>query len=315
MRIVSFLPSATEMVYALNLEDQLVGVTHECDYPPEAKTKPVVVRSALNTKGLSSSQIDETVSAALRAGQSLYTVDESLLKAVAPDLILTQDLCQVCAPSGQEIARVLQFLRKSPRIVYLTPVCLEDIFDNIRQVGEATGHVPEADDLVQRLRKRVQAVRDRVRLISTRPRVFCMEWLSPPYTAGHWMPELVELAGGVDELARKGCDSVRVSWERIVEYAPEMLILTPCGFNLKEVLSQAHFLTTFPGWEKLPAIERGRVYAVDANSYFARPGPRVVEGIELFAHIIHPIRFTWSGPPQAYQSLPVAELKGLAGKR
>ena len=211
MRIVSFLPSATEIVYALGLGDQLAGVTHECDYPPEAKSKPVVVRSAIDTKGLSSQQIDESVSLALKAGQSLYTVDESKLKEVAPDLILTQDLCQVCAPSGNEIKRVLQFLLNAPQIVYLTPACLEDIFDNIRQVGEATGRASEADDLVRRLRKRVQAVKDRARLISSRPRVFCMEWLSPPYTAGHWMPELVELAGGVDGLGQKGHDSVRVS--------------------------------------------------------------------------------------------------------
>jgi iron complex transport system substrate-binding protein len=309
MRIVSFLPSATEMVYALGLGDQLVGVTHECDYPPEAKSKPVVVRSAIDIKGLSSQQIDESVSLALKAGQSLYTVDESLLKEMAPDLILTQDLCQVCAPSGNEIKRVLQFLLKSPQIVYLTPACLEDIFDNIRQVGEATGRESDADDLLRRLRKRVQAVKDRSQLISSRPRVFCMEWLSPPYAAGHWMPELVELAGGVDGLARKGYDSVRISWERILDYAPEVFILTPCGFNLEEVLHQAHLLTAFPGWETMPAVERGRVYAVDANSYFARPGPRVVEGVELLAHLIHPDRFTWYGSRDACRSLAAAELR------
>ena len=315
MRIVSFLPSATEIVYALGLGDQLVGVTHECDYPREAKSKPVVVRSAIDTKGLSSQQIDQSVSLALKAGQSLYTVDESLLKDLAPDLILTQDLCQVCAPSGSEIKRVLQFLPRSPEVVYLTPSCLEDIFENIGQVGDATGRASEADDLVRDLRKRVQAISDQARLISSRPRVFCMEWLSPPYTAGHWMPELVELAGGVDGLAQKGHDSVRIIWDRIVEYAPEVLVLAPCGFDLEAVLRQAHFLTTFPAWERLPAIERGRVYAVDANSYFARPGPRVVEGVELLAHIIHPDRFTWSGPPEAYRSLPVVELQSMAGPK
>lgn len=315
MRIVSFLPSATEMVYALGLGDQLAGVTHECDYPPEAKSKPVVVRSAINTKGVSSQQIDESVRRALKTGQSLYTVDEAVLKELVPDLILTQDLCQVCAPSGNEIKRVLKFLQKSPEIVYLTPNCLQDIFENIWQVGEATFRASEADDLVRRLRRRVDAVRDQSRHISSQPRVFCMEWLSPPYTSGHWMPELVELAGGVDGLGRKGHDSVRVTWERIVEYSPDVLILTPCGFNLEEVLRQAHLLTTFPGWEKLPAIKGDRVYAVDANSYFARPGPRVVEGVELLAHIIHPDRFAWHGPPDAYRSLPAVELMGIAVKR
>jgi iron complex transport system substrate-binding protein len=312
MRIVSFLPSATEIVFALGLGDQLVGVTYECDYPPEAKSKPVVVRSAIETKQLSPQQIDESVSLALKAGESLYTVDESLLKELAPDLILTQDLCQVCAPSGREITRVLQFLPTSPQILYLTPACLEDIFDNIRQVGNATARASTADDLVHRLRKRVLTVRDQALLASSRPRVFCMEWLSPLYTAGHWMPELVELAGGVDELGRKGSDSVRISWDQIMEYAPEVLILAPCGFDLEEVLRQAYLLTTFPHWHRLPAIERGRVYAVDANSYFARPGPRVVEGVELLAHLIHPDNLTWLGPAQAYRRLDQAELGSLS---
>ena len=312
MRIVSFLPSATEIVYALGLGDQLVGVTHECDYPPDAKSKPVVVRSAIETKLLSPQQIDESVSLALKAGESLYTVDESLLKELAPDLILTQDLCQVCAPSGREITRVLQFLPTSPQILYLTPAYLGDIFDNIRHVGDATARASEADDLVHRLRKRVLTVRDLALLVSSRPRVFCMEWLSPPYTTGHWMPELVELAGGVDELGRKGCNSVRINWDQIMEYAPEVLILTPCGFDLEEVLRQAYLLTNFPRWQRLPAIERGRVYAVDANSYFARPGPRIVEGVELLAHLIHPDKFAWLGPAQAYRRLDQAELVSLS---
>jgi len=315
MRIVSFLPSATEMVYALGLGDQLVGITHECDYPLEAKSKPVVVRSAIGTKGLTSQQIDETVSRMLKAGQSLYTVDETLLKELAPDLILTQDLCQVCAPSGNEIKRVLQFLQRSPQIVYLTPTSLEEIFDNLRQVGEATGRTAEAEGLVRRLWKRVEAVADRARPLSLRPRVFCMEWLSPPYNAGHWMPELVELAGGVDGLARKRKDSVRIAWEQILEYAPEVLVLSPCGFHLEEVLRQAHLLTTYPEWEKIPAVERRHVYAVDASSYFARPGPRVVDGIELLAHLIHPDRFSWSGPPEAYRSLSAEELRLIAAKK
>lgn len=314
MRIVSFLPSATEMVYALGLGDQLVGVTHECDYPLEVKSKPVVVRSAIETKDMTPQQIDEAVSRTVKAGQSLYTVDEALLKQLAPDLILTQDLCQVCAPSGHEIGRVLQFLLKAPQIVYLTPTCLEEIFDNIRQVGEATGRMAEADGLVRQLWKRVTAVADRARPLSSRPRVFCMEWLSPPYNAGHWMPELVELAGGVDGLGRKGKDSIRIAWEQILEYAPEVLILSPCGFHLEEALHQAHLLTTYPDWERLPAVERGRTYAVDANSFFARPGPRVVDGIELLAHLVHSDRFSWSGSPEAYRSLSAEELRLISAK-
>ncbi|HEY3196620.1 MAG TPA: cobalamin-binding protein [Nitrospirales bacterium] len=313
MRIVSFLPSATEIVYALGLGDQLAGVTHECDYPPEARSKPVVVRSAIQ-KGLTPQQIDESVSRSLQAGQSLYTVDEVLLNQLAPDLILTQDLCQVCAPSGREIERVLPFLLRAPDMVYLTPTCLADIFDNIREVGEVTGRTAEAKALVRQLQERVDAVRDRTRTVSSRPRVFCMEWLSPPYNTGHWMPELVELAGGVDGLGQKGKNSVRVAWEQIVEYAPEVLILSPCGLNLAEVLRQAHLLTTYPGWDRLPAVERGSVYAVDANSYFARPGPRVVAGVELLAHLIHPDRFSWSGLRDAYRKLNADELRLISAR-
>lgn len=315
MRIVSFLPSATEMVHALGLGDQLVGVTHECDYPPEVRDKPVVVRSAIETKSLSPQQIDEAVSRALRADRSLYTVDEVLLKELAPDLILTQDLCQVCAPSGNEIGRVLKFLPRSPQILWMTPKCLQDIFENIGQLGEATGRTGAAAELVSRLQERVAAISQETARLGSRPRVFCMEWLSPPYNAGHWMAELVDLAGGVDGLARKGQDSVRVAWERILEYAPEVLILSPCGFNLQETVRQASLLTTYPDLEKLPAVQSGRVYAVDANSYFARPGPRVVDGIELLAHLIHPERFSWSGPTEAYRSLSIEEIRPISIKR
>ena len=315
MRIVSFLPSATEMIYALGLGDQLVGVTHECDYPPEVQTKPVVVRSAIETKGLSPQQIDETVSRTLKAGQSLYIVDEGLLKELEPDLILTQDLCQVCAPSCNEVGRVINFLPKSPEVVYLTPTCLSDIFDNLKQVGEATGRFNEAVRLIRELQERVNAVAERAHPLSSRPRVFCMEWLSPPYNAGHWMPEIVELAGGREGLARRGKDSIRMAWGQILEYAPEVLILSPCGFNLPDVVRQAHLLTTYPDWEQLPAVKNSRIYAVDANSYFARPGPRIVDGIELLAHLIHPEQFSWLGSPWAYRPLAAEELRSLSVNR
>jgi len=313
MRIVSFLPSATEMVYALGLGEELVGITHECDFPPEAKRKPVAVRSVIDTKSLTAAQIDEAVSRTLKAGGSLYAVDEEMVKRLAPDLVLTQDLCQVCAPSGNEIGRVLRLLPDPPRILWLTPTSLADIFDNLRQVGEATGKATEAAQLIRQLHERVDAVSARSRSLKT-PRVFCMEWLSPPYNAGHWMAEMVERAGGVDRLARKGEDSVRLTWEAIAAYAPEVLILSPCGFNLAETMRQAALLTTYPGWEHLPAVRQGRVYAVDANSYFARPGPRVVDGIELLAHLIHPEVFSWAGPPEAYRALSLDDLRSIAAK-
>jgi iron complex transport system substrate-binding protein len=308
MRIVSFLPSATEMVFALGLGDQLVGVTHECDFPAEALTKPIVVRSATETHGLSPQQIDERVSRSLQMGRSLYTVDEALLKKLAPDLILTQDLCQVCAPSGNEVGRVLRLLRKPPQVLYLTPTGLADIFDNIREVGEATGKKKEALGLVRRLEERVRAIADRTAHLPSRPRVFCMEWLAPPYNAGHWVPELVERAGGIEGLGQKGKDSIRMVWEQVLEYAPEVLILTPCGFDLHGVLRQAFLLTRYPEWDQLPAVKNGRVFAVDANSYFARPGPRIVEGLELLAALVHPEEFAWSGVPEAYRHISYNDL-------
>ena len=314
MRIVSFLPSATEMVYALGLGDQLVGITHECDFPPDAKSKPVVVRSVIDTKSLSAPQIDEAVSRTLKAGRSLYAVDEAMVTSLAPDLVLTQDLCQVCAPSGNEIGRVLQLLSKPPQILCLKPSSLCVIFDNLMQIGHATGKETEAVALIEKFNQRVGAISSGSRSLKSTPRVFCMEWLSPPYNAGHWMPEIVELAGGVDRLARKGEDSVRIPWEAIVAYAPEVLILSPCGFNLVETMHQAALLTTYPGWEQLPAVRQGRVYAVDANSYFARPGPRVVDGIELLAHLIHPEAFSWAGPAEAYRALSIEDLRLIAAK-
>jgi iron complex transport system substrate-binding protein len=307
MRIASFLPAATEMVYALGMGDRLVGVTHECDHPPEARTKPVVVRSAIDTNGLSPSQIDDAVGRMIRSGQSLYVVDEQALRELEPDLILTQDLCQVCAPSGNEIGRVLKWLPKPPRVLYLTPRRLHEIFENIRHVGEAADRRNEADRLISQLHARVRAVKERTALLSFRPRVFCMEWLAPPYNAGHWMPELVELAGGLDGLAEKGRDSKRLAWEQVLDYAPEVLILSPCGFRLDEAVRQATLLTCYADWKCLPAVKAGHVYAVDANSYFARPGPRVVDGLELLAALIHPEEFRWSGPAEAYRPLALAE--------
>ena len=301
--IVSFLPSATEMACALGLSDQLVGITHECDYPPEIKGKPVVVRNALPIEKMTQSEIDTAVAARLREGNSLYEVDERLLQELAPDLILTQDLCQVCAPSGNEVSQALNLLPKKPQILWLTPNSLEQIAANIRELGEATGRAKEAGDLIASGRTRLEAISAVTRNLPHRPRVFCMEWLDPVYCSGHWVPEMVRVAGGIDAISREGRDSVRIPWEDVVKWAPEVLIITPCGFNLEQVIEQSSRLLNYPGWLDLPAVRQGRVYAVDANSYFARPGPRVVDGTELLAHLIHPELFAWNGPASAYRLL------------
>jgi iron complex transport system substrate-binding protein len=302
-QIVSFLPSATEIACALGLTDQLVGITHECDYPVEIEGKPVVVRSALPIETMNQREIDVAVAERMRAGHSLYQVDEKLLQELAPDLILTQDLCQVCAPSGTEVSQALNLLPKKPRILWLTPNSLEQIFANVRELGEATGRAKEADELIANGRARLEKIAAVTSRLSHRPRVFCMEWLDPVYCSGHWVPEMVRIAGGIDSLSRQGKDSVRLPWEDVVKWAPEVLIITPCGFNLEKTIEQALQLFTYEGWANLPAVREGRVYAVDANSYFARPGPRVVDGTELLAHLIHPDVFNWEGSTRAYQRL------------
>ncbi|MDQ2935917.1 MAG: cobalamin-binding protein [Acidobacteriota bacterium] len=302
-QIVSFLPSATEIACALGLSEQLVGITHECDYPPEIKGKPVVVRSALPLEIMTQSEIDSAVSERMRQGHSLYQVDEKLLQELAPDIILTQDLCQVCAPSGSEVSQALNLLPKKPQILWLTPNSLEQIADNAREVGNATGRTKEAEELIAAGRAKLEKIEEVTTRLASRPRVFCMEWLDPVYCSGHWVPEMVRLAGGMDALSREGEDSVRIPWAEVCEWAPEVLIVTPCGYNLEKTIEQASRLCSYSGWSELPAVSKGRVYAVDANSYFARPGPRVVEGTELLAHLIHPELFPWVGPATAYQRL------------
>ena len=302
-RIVSFLPSATEMAFALGLGDQVVGITHECDYPPEVRGKPIVVRNMLPIETMSQPEIDVAVTQRMRDGLSLYQVDEKLLQELAPDIILTQDLCQVCAPSGNEVTHALSLLPKVPQVLWLTPKSLEEIFDNLRELGQATGRVKEAEELIAKGRERLAKIASATRNLSQRPRVFCLEWLDPIYCSGHWMPEMVEIAGGVDALGRRGTDSVRIPWNDVLEWAPEVLIVTPCGFNLDKVIEQTPQLFKYPGWSELPAVRDGRVYAVDANSYFARPGPRVVEGTELLAHLIHPDLFQWEGSPKAFRNV------------
>jgi iron complex transport system substrate-binding protein len=291
------------MTCALGLGDQLVGITHECDYPPEVEGKPVVVRNVLPIEKMSQPEIDTAVTQRMRDGLSLYQVDEKLLKELAPDIIMTQDLCQVCAPSGNEVTQALNLLPKKPQILWLTPKSLEEIFDNLRELGQATDRVKEAEKLIAAGRARLERLSAITRNLSERPRVFCLEWLDPVYCSGHWMPEMVEIAGGVDALARKGTDSVRIQWNDVLKWEPEVLIITPCGFNLDKVIEQTPQLFGNPGWAELPAVRANRVYAVDANSYFARPGPRVVDGTELLAHLIQPELFHWEGSPEAFRRI------------
>jgi iron complex transport system substrate-binding protein len=302
-RIVSFLPSATEMACALGLEEQLVGVTHECDYPPQVRDKPVVVRNVLPIEKMSQAEIEVAVGERMQQGLSLYQVDEKLLRELAPDLILTQNLCQVCAPSGNEVAQVLRVLPKQPELIWMSPQSLEEIFENVRDLGQATARTTEAEQLIASAREKLDKLRAATSKLPKRPRVFCMEWLDPVYCSGHWMPEMVEIAGGIDQLAQVNSDSIRIAWSDVVDWAPEVLVITPCGFNLEQVVAQSAALIGYPNWFELPAVRDGRVYAVDANSYFARPSLRVIEGTELLAHLIHPELFEWRGPASAFRRI------------
>lgn len=312
MRIVSFLPSATEIACALGLTDSIVGITHECDYPPEIKDKPIVVRAVLPLEQMSQSEIDRAVAQRIQAGQSLYEIDELLLRELAPDLILTQNLCQVCAPSGNEVSQVIKALERAPEILWLTPQSIEEIFGNVRDLGAATGRRAEADALVNRCQDQLDALVQRVGEVQSRPRVFCMEWLDPVYASGHWVPELIKIAGGVDELGRERGESVRVSWDEITRWAPEVLVIMPCGFNLQQTMKQIWSVFSYRSspFFDLPAVRNGRVFAVDANSFFARPGPRVVEGAELLARLIHPEVFEADAFSNYFQQVDIDLLKG-----
>ncbi|MBW3618369.1 MAG: cobalamin-binding protein [Proteobacteria bacterium] len=306
-RIISFLPSATEMACALGLGEQLVGVTHECDHPAEAKSKPVVVRNVLPIESMSQGEVDAAVAQRMRDGLSLYCVDEALVRRLEPDLILTQNLCEVCAPSGNELGELLRALAKRPEVLWMTPRNLAEIDDNLRELGRATGRVSEAEALVQTGAARLRALQQITGSLLERPRVFFMEWLDPVYCGGHWIPEMVAIAGGRDGLARPGGDSVRVSWREVLDWAPQVLIIAPCGLNADQAAEQARSLVERPGWFDLPAVRDGRVFAVNANSYFARPGPRVVDGAELLAHLLHPDHVAWGGGQDAYRLLPTVE--------
>jgi iron complex transport system substrate-binding protein len=303
LRIVSFLPSATEMACALGLAEQFVGITHECDYPEEIKGKPIVVRSALPVENMTDQEIDRAVSERLRNGQSVYRVDEQLLRELTPDLILTQDLCQICAPSGNEVSEALNALPFKPQILWLTPKSLEDIFDNICQLGAATSRSKQAEALLEGGRAQLDGIATITYTLPYRPRVFCMEWLDPVYCCGHWVAQMVRIAGGRDNLGREGADSVRIAWTDVLSWGPEILVLMPCGFDLEKTIAHAQGLWAYPGWKDIPAVRSGRVYAVDANAYFARPGPRIVDGTRLLAHLIHPNLFEWTGPARAFERL------------
>ncbi len=290
-RIVSLLPAATEIAAALGLMDQVVGVSHECDFPKEANERPRVTRCALHGAELASRDVNEWVRRTLRENGTIYTIDEPLLRKLQPDVILTQKLCDVCAVGYGTVAKLAETLPGLHRVVNLEPSSLNDIFADIRRVAE-TCDVPErAENLIATLSQRVENVRERAAKIPDRPRCFLMEWVDPPFCSGHWGPELVEIAGGQDPLGRKHQPSAQIQWQQVLDARPEIVVLALCGYDIDRARRDYELLRRFPDFGSIPAADSGLVYVVNASAYFARPGPRIVDSLEILAGILHPTDF------------------------
>lgn len=302
-RIVSLLPSATEIVCALGLTDSLVGVTHECDYPPEVVGLPQLTASRISHATMTSAEIDHAVRSQLDGHGSIYDLDEPALRALRPDLIITQELCDVCAVSYKTVEQAAARLFDADvRVVSLEPNTIEDIFSNIRTVGSLTGREAEAVRVVAELTTRLDALALALSEAQTRPRTFVLEWLEPPYAPGHWVPEQVAFAGGDHAFGHAGEPSRTTTPEEIRAYAPERIVLAPCGYYKEDTLRALDAAHLPEGWQELPAVVNGEVWAVDATSYFSRPGPRVVVGAEILARIIHPELF---GAPEPHEAVRV----------
>ena len=288
MRICSLLPSATEVIALLGLSEELVGISHECDYPPSVRGVPIMIEPMIPPYGLASVDIDRQVSQLVASGQRLYRLKDHLLRQAQPDLILSQDLCHVCAVTPDQLHDALCSLRHQPTVLTLNPRTVHDVIDDVVRIGDAAGRPAEGQLLATQLRDRLDTIQIRVQGLSQRPRVVCIEWLSPLYVAGHWVPEMVQLAGGQDALSQPGSPSRIVTWDEVLSAAPDVLIVMPCGFSVERTHAELFQLMQQPGqWRLSPALAE-HTYLVDASSYFSRPGPRLIDGIELLAAILHP---------------------------
>ena len=298
-RIVSLLPSSTEMVCALGMGERLVGVSHECDYPAEVVGLPILTEPKLDPSGTSRA-IDDRVRQLVQDGLSVYRLKTDLLHDLKPDLIVTQDQCEVCAVSVSEVERAVQSLLASDvALVSLSPQRLGDIWYDMQGLAQALGQDEQAEDLLRALKKRVWKVEQRTRHLE-RPRVACLEWLDPLMASANWVPEMVEIAGGTYDLAAAGDHSPTLSWDSLLEARPEVIVIMPCGFPIAQSQAELPILTAHPDWQRLPAVQAGRVYIVDGNAYFNRPGPRIVESIELLAEMLHPQACAGLAPEGSY---------------
>jgi len=287
MRIVSLLPSATEILFALGFDREIIGVSHECDCPPQARAKPVVIHSRI-PHDASPQEIDNLVREYVHRGESLYAVDTEVLEALSPDLIITQDLCHVCAASPDDLGTALARFDRRPEVLCLNPLDLSDVWRDILLVGDETFRGPQAEALVEQIGTRLGALEQQMDSTAQRPRVAFLEWLQPFYVSGHWVPEMIHLAGGEDVLGKIRTPSFRVHLQDIVEAEPDILLISPCGYTAQRARDEYRSMEFPDQWYAMPAVRNGRVYALEANSYFSRSGPRLITGIEALAKLFQP---------------------------
>lgn len=292
IRIASTLASGTEIACALGLTDRIVAVSHECDYPPEISNRPRVTRTRINDKA-GSKAIDDEVRALAASSGSLYDVDAALLASLKPDVIIVQKQCDVCAVSPDDIARAAcsQPVLASARVVALNPGSLDGIFNDVFAMAEAVNRASDGERLIASMKSRLDSLRTRAAAAKTRPRVMCIEWIEPMMLGGNWMPTLIEYAGGSCSLVRAGEKSIEVDHDAMLEFDPEVVVVMPCGFDLKRTMREAHDLKSYPGWYDMTAFKSRRIYAVDGNAYFNRSGPRIVDSLEILAALVHPDLF------------------------
>lgn len=302
LRIISLLPSATEIICALGLRENLVGVTHECDFPQGVENLPHLTASRISHETMTSKEIDHAVRSQLDGHGSIYDLDVELLEKLKPDLIITQELCEVCAVAYPQVEKAARMYVADAQVVSLEPNTIEDIFENIKTVGDLTDSKRVAEAVVNDLQKRIDFLKDKTANVENRPRVFMLEWLEPPFAPGHWTPQQVEISGGNCILGEAGKKSATTTYEAIYESKPEKIVLVPCGYYTEDILRQLEN-TKFPAkWCELPAIENNEIWALDASSYFSRPAPRVVDGAEILAKIFHPKIF---GAPNETEAVRV----------
>jgi len=287
MRIVSLLPSATEILFELGLGDEVIGVSHECDFPAEARERRVVIHSRL-PHGLSALEVDTLVREFMARGESLYSVDAEILRELDPDLVVTQDLCHVCSASPEDLAAVIRDFAKPPKVLCLNPQNLSDVWRDVMLVAQATSRVAAAEKSLHEIHERLDALQRQIEKIGQRPRVAFLEWLEPFYVGGHWVPEMVALAGGENVFGRLGTASFRVEMKDVLAAAPDVIVVSPCGYDAEQARKEYGAIAWPREWRAIPAVANGRVYAFEANSYASRPGPRLSTGVEALAKIFHP---------------------------